>query len=1010
MAFSATSRGSISGKIMRAFTAPFTSTRLVRDQWGDDPENGLDARNEDTPRYTNKRQPSDTPTNGPTSTRSSIDTSNPVPQAYWDVKNNDFRNKSAEDEQAWQGCTNVVGKYDTTDCQVQCEQIDTLLVFAGLFSGVATAFIMEGYKWMIEEPEDTSAEYLRQILALLSNTTVPSITRSSGRPPIPDDIIDFINGLWFSSLTLSLSSALIGIVSKQWLREYLRDAGRSQRTNLAVRQVKFQGLTRWCVRGVITSIPLLLQTALFLFLAGVVYLLWHIQQKIALVITILGALITVFFIVTTVMPAIQFICCHMGWSRLHTSSQIPFKSAQAWLFLRITLFISNSAAWIYHILTNGIKHDRIFVPPFPTHAAWPQFDLDWTQRRDESAQWSNEPSSVALCLGFIELNFEHPSLRKWIWGCLWSMRGNVTDAKYVLQCIRRIPDVKSNFPSPASNSLASTVLPLAQPDVATLMTSELLLHAILESDDATSVEHLIRILNNLMHRGIEVPGTVYTTLHNTLSKIPGASSTAETRLQLFYVVQNTLRRSQHTEILCGPFTKLITTIVMHLSQGETQETPTYVGRELSLDVAADVSEWLERYPEPIAHLGAYKARLVWSAKTAVLLARRLASFKELDTIENIPKWHPRFPTVCALVDLVFAKATLIPMETWPSWTSSEKSDMESLRQVKAALDAARQESITANGETPLAAPYPAARPMPWMVGISGELRSSNTARPQQDGVHFDQDCDEQNESSTTESSTQASGSDGCHHSAQDAGPVASTSSRTTAVEQAPEQPVDNGNSYQAATDRLPSRTAARQDSQQTAVSQDSDQTMVSYASRRTSPSPDLSCGTISQDTGRKSFGTTRSLSLSPEGTILEQDEPPSASTVEEFSQELDDMPSRLEGDIKRRPSRETGAPEPQGNGSLPSPSDNSASRSAKAILPSRANGSEPSQGGGTPSEQIMESSTPSTGAPSTPSDARAAPQESEGRSLSSRGSEIPSPGGVGGDVPPRNGSKPRWRI
>lgn len=384
---------------------------------------------------------------------------------------------------------------------------------------------------MIEEPEDISAEYLRQILALLSNTTVPSITRSGGRPPIPDHIVDLINGLWFSSLTLSLSSALIGIVSKQWLREYLRDAGRSHKTNLAVRQVKFQGLTRWCVHAVITSIPLLLQVALFLFLAGVVYLLWHIQHRIALAITILGALIILFFIVTTVMPALQFIACHVGWLRLHTSSQVPFKSAQAWLFLRIILFLFNSAAWVYHITTNGLKHDRIFVPPFPTHAAWPQFDLDWTQRRDESARWSNEPTSVALCLGFVELNFEHPSLRKWIWGCLWSMRENMTDAKYVLQCIRRIPEVKSNFPAPASDSLASTVLSVTHPDALTETTFELVLHAILESDDATSVEHVIRIFNNLMHRGVEIPDVVYTTLRITLSKIAGASSSLGTLRQ-----------------------------------------------------------------------------------------------------------------------------------------------------------------------------------------------------------------------------------------------------------------------------------------------------------------------------------------------------------------------------------------------------------------------------------------------------------------------------------------------
>ena len=222
---------------------------------------------------------------------------------------------------------------------------------------------------------------------------------------------------------------------------------------------------------------------------------------------------------------------------------------------------------------------------------------------------------------------------------------------------------------------------------------------------------------------------------------------------------------------------------------------------------------------------------------------------------------------------------------------------------------------------------------------------------------------------------QASGSHSLNNAAHDANQASSIHRRTTAVEQDFEQSVDNGDLYQATIDHPSSRTAARQDSQQTSVSQASDQTMVSYASRRTSPSPDLSRGIASQDTSRKSFGTTRSLSLSPDGTIFEQDEPPSASTVKEFSQELDDMPSRLEGDIRRRPSRETDAPRPQGNGSSPSLSNNSASPPAKAIPPSRANGKAPSQGGrATPEENVF--ATPSEGAPPTPSEASAAPQGS----------------------------------
>ncbi|EJD36891.1 hypothetical protein AURDEDRAFT_22995, partial [Auricularia subglabra TFB-10046 SS5] len=69
---------------------------------------------------------------------------------------------------AWQNCARLVEKYDAGLCQTYREQIDTLLVFAGLFSAVVTAFSIESYQWLQDDPNAKAAELLAQIANLLA--------------------------------------------------------------------------------------------------------------------------------------------------------------------------------------------------------------------------------------------------------------------------------------------------------------------------------------------------------------------------------------------------------------------------------------------------------------------------------------------------------------------------------------------------------------------------------------------------------------------------------------------------------------------------------------------------------------------------------------------------------------------------------------------------------------------------------------------------------------------------
>ncbi len=73
---------------------------------------------------------------------------------------------------------------------------------------------------------------------------------------LPAQVQKRINVYWFLSLLPALSSASTGMLCKQWLQVYIRDAGRSSKDVLCVRQMRLEGLSAWKVEGIISTIPL----------------------------------------------------------------------------------------------------------------------------------------------------------------------------------------------------------------------------------------------------------------------------------------------------------------------------------------------------------------------------------------------------------------------------------------------------------------------------------------------------------------------------------------------------------------------------------------------------------------------------------------------------------------------------------------------------------------------------------------------------------------------------------
>ncbi|KAG7445268.1 uncharacterized protein BT62DRAFT_1006969 [Guyanagaster necrorhizus] len=232
----------------------------------------------------------------------------------------------------WEAGVNQAEKYDNEFCKGWKEDIDTLLVFAGLFSAAVTAFTVESYQWLQPNSSDISAQLLLQISRQLSDPNTTTVQANGADDFSPSHTSRRINVFWFLSLTLSLMTVVIGILCKQWLREYQKDPSLPYRESLALRQLRYESFEAWRVHDILATLPLLLQVALVLFLTGIMDLLWSLDNVVAAIVTLFIVLGFLMVVATTVLPCLV---------HLHSGGRLPcaYRSPQSWAFLQATFFL-----------------------------------------------------------------------------------------------------------------------------------------------------------------------------------------------------------------------------------------------------------------------------------------------------------------------------------------------------------------------------------------------------------------------------------------------------------------------------------------------------------------------------------------------------------------------------------------------------------------------------------------------------------------------------------------------
>ncbi|KZV79534.1 hypothetical protein EXIGLDRAFT_660902 [Exidia glandulosa HHB12029] len=212
--------------------------------------------------------------------------------------------------------------------------LDILLIFAGLFSAVSTAFIIESYKQLQPDYTEYTAKLLFTAVSAARNGSgvldASSISLANLTPPDSFTATSdsrWINGLWFLSLSISLSVSLLCIMAKQWLEDYSSrvSAPAPSFKQWARRHAFFwQGILAWHVPTVIATLPALLHAALFLFLSGLVIFLSQLDDVIALVILGVTGSLMIFYSTTVLLPLYSAACPTRTsfTNQLHHAAQI----------------------------------------------------------------------------------------------------------------------------------------------------------------------------------------------------------------------------------------------------------------------------------------------------------------------------------------------------------------------------------------------------------------------------------------------------------------------------------------------------------------------------------------------------------------------------------------------------------------------------------------------------------------------------------------------------------------
>ncbi|KAF7357093.1 hypothetical protein MSAN_01303400 [Mycena sanguinolenta] len=195
-------------------------------------------------------------------------------------------------------------EYDKAVVESWRNDMSGMLIFAGLFSTVLTAFIIESYANLSPDPNFQLLQHISmQIAAGVNGSAMPALT-SPQFTANPAALA--CNILFFLSLGLSLTCALVATLVDQWARNFLQkvELRPSPVIKARVFAYLYAGMQTFKMHDVVEIVPFLLHLALFAFLVGLVAFLVPINVAVAMVDAMVLVVMSGIYLTATILPLV----------------------------------------------------------------------------------------------------------------------------------------------------------------------------------------------------------------------------------------------------------------------------------------------------------------------------------------------------------------------------------------------------------------------------------------------------------------------------------------------------------------------------------------------------------------------------------------------------------------------------------------------------------------------------------------------------------------------------------
>ncbi|KAJ7150811.1 hypothetical protein C8R46DRAFT_830104, partial [Mycena filopes] len=116
----------------------------------------------------------------------------------------------------WNAYKTVADEYDKEFQQKYGTDLDTTLIFAGLFSAVSSAFIIQIQPELQPDPSDMTQALLRVLIHNLNGSVFSGPETMLPQWNGPSAIVVVVQCLLYGSLSFTLLAALLAVLGKQW--------------------------------------------------------------------------------------------------------------------------------------------------------------------------------------------------------------------------------------------------------------------------------------------------------------------------------------------------------------------------------------------------------------------------------------------------------------------------------------------------------------------------------------------------------------------------------------------------------------------------------------------------------------------------------------------------------------------------------------------------------------------------------------------------------------------------